>query len=1065
MRQQVLFILLLALLAIPVRLFAQEDDLKGFVVDTLGNPMEDVNIAVAGSHYVVKSDGRGTFRIPAALAGISKEIRLTKLGFESQTVPLSSDLTEIRVRMVPASSVLEEVQVTTGYQQMSKERSTGAFEFLDRKTLDRRVSPDLLSRLENMSNAVLFDKRTDGQTQLFIRGQSTIESNNSPLIVLDNFPYEGDLNAINPNDIESVTILKDAAASAIWGARAGNGVVVITTKQGRYGESVNIEFNVNNTLSEKPDLFVNRNFLPSPDFIEVERWLFDQGFYLNKETDVARPLLSPAVELWIANRDGQLDDAQLDSEIEKLKRVDIRRELSDHVYRRLFNQQYAFSIRGGGANQRYMASIGHDRGDAQVRHTGSTRTSINLSLAQKLGPRLELTGLFSSIFQRERYDHEVVNQLYGGGARIYPYARLQDDQGNFLPVWRDYRRAFTEDAESRGLQSWEFYPIHDLQNMDNAVNGQDTRLNTALTYALPIGLKVEARYQYDGRRASTRSLQDRSLYSTRSLINRYAQPSDNGFEFPVPIGSVLDRREQQGSSHSVRLQAYFDKSWKDHGIKAIIGMEGRENIDRSNSHRMYGYNHNTLTYTRVDYHSYYLLSPDGYTERIPDNVMFSDLTDRYLSYFTNIGYEYQGRYLASLSARKDESNLFGVRTNQKGVPLWSAGLSWLLHKEEGWLPTAVFSHLKLRTTYGYSGNVNKSLTAYPTGIYGVSSLTDLPYIQLLTPPNPDLRWERVGMLNVGLDFGLFGDMLNGSVEYYRKKAIDLIGQITLDPTAGFSVGSRNIFIGNSASLRASGVDVNLNFTKRWKDANLHIRNTYSFNTDRIVSYDYENTISSYFSNYPRPREGRTRHALYSLRWGGLDGSGDPQVYVDGQLFKEYASVLSAIDDDDVIYHGSALPRHFGALVPTYTWRGLSLGVTINYKFGYWFRKSSLRYTDLFDRWIGNVDYAQRWQKPGDENSTDVPAMPTVGVSPMRDFVYANADVLVLKGDHIRWRDINVSYTFRPKNIRQLSSLTVYGYVDNIGLLWVSNTDGIDPEYAYYPIPPMRSYSVGIKVNF
>src|SRR5690606_28425100 len=97
--------------------------------------------------------------------------------------------------------------------------------------------------------------------------------------------------------------------------------------------------------------------------------------------------------------------------------------------------------------------------------------------------------------------------------------------------------------------------------------------------------------------------------------------------------------------------AYFDKSWKDHGIKAIIGMEGRENIDRSNSHRMYGYNHNTLTYTRVDYHSYYLLSPDGYTERIPDNVMFSDLTDRYLSYFTNIGYEYQGRYLASLSAR------------------------------------------------------------------------------------------------------------------------------------------------------------------------------------------------------------------------------------------------------------------------------------------------------------------------------------------------------------------------------------------------------------------------------
>lgn len=850
--RKLLFMALLILMTRPYLLLAQENDMKGYIVDTLNNPIGDVNISVLGNSQVFKSDENGIFWIPSTLLNAHYQLKLSKIGCVPQTIDLSPQFRELNIKMVPSSSMLEEVEVTTGYQQVSKEKSTGSFEFLDRKTLDRRVSPDLISRWENMSNAVLFDKRTDGQTQFFVRGQSTIQSDNAPLIVLDNFPYEGDLDAINPNDIESITVLKDAAASAIWGARAGNGVVVITTRQARYGESVNIEFNANSTISEKPNLFANRNFLSSPYFIEVEKWLFDQGYYLGKETDPTQPLLSPAVELWIANRDGNLDDEQLNKEIDKLKGQDVRNDLTDLVYRSIFNQQYAFNIRAGSDRQRYMASIGHDRGNAQIRHTGSSRTSVNLSLAQKLGSKLELTSLFSSIFHSERYD----------------------------------------------------------------------------------------------------------------------------------------------------------------------------------------------------------------------NVMFSDITDRYLSYFTNIGYEYKGKYLASISARKDESNLFGVRTNQKGVPLWSAGLSWLLHKEEGWLSADVFSHLKLRTSYGYSGNVNKSLTAYATGIYGVSSLTDLPYIQLLTPPNPDLRWERVGMFNVGVDFGLLDNLVSGSVEYYHKNASDLIGRITLDPTVGFSVGSNNAFTGNNASLKASGVDVNLNIDKRWRNSSLHIRNTYSFNTDRIVSYDYENTMSSYFNNYPSPREGRTRYALYSLRWAGLDAqTGDPQIYIGGEVFKDYATLLSAMDDEDVVYHGSALPRHFGALIPTYTWRGLSLGFTINYKFGYWFRKNSIEYGALFDRWQGNVDYAERWQNPGDENRTDVPSMPVVGTSSMRDVVYTYADILVLKGDHIRWKDINISYTFRPKSLKSPSSLTVYGYVDNVGLLWTKNNDGIDPEYAYYTIPPMRSYSLGLKVNF
>jgi TonB-dependent SusC/RagA subfamily outer membrane receptor len=210
--------------------------------------------------------------------------------------------------MEPVIGQLEGVVVNTGYQSIPKERATGSFVQIDRALLNRRISPDIISRLEGVASGLSFNANIPTQSKespFSIRGRSTITANTQPLIVLDNFPYDGDLNSINPNNIESITLLKDAAAASIWGARAGNGVIVINTRKGGLNRPLSVELVTNYTFSKKPDLFYNPNFLNASSYIDFEQYLFSLGSYdadLNNTT--TRPPLSPAVELMARKRAG-----------------------------------------------------------------------------------------------------------------------------------------------------------------------------------------------------------------------------------------------------------------------------------------------------------------------------------------------------------------------------------------------------------------------------------------------------------------------------------------------------------------------------------------------------------------------------------------------------------------------------------------------------------------------------------------------------------------------------------------------------------------------------------------
>ncbi|WP_185210793.1 SusC/RagA family TonB-linked outer membrane protein [Sphingobacterium mizutaii] len=1046
----------------------QTETLTGKITTIDKTLLKGVTVQAIPSNTSAMTDEHGNFTID--LKG-DTAIKVSAVGYITVVLPLKNISLPLVILMEPKISILEEVVVTTGYQSISKERATGSFATINNKLINRSVSTDILSRMENVTSGLLFDKRfQDGTGPLLsVRGQSTIRSNATPLVIVDNFPYEGDIRNINPNDIENITVLKDAAAASIWGSRAGNGVIVITTKTGKLNMPLSVDINSNITIGGKPNLSSYQGFISSNDFIEVERYLFNKDYYLTAEGDASYPVLSPIVELLIAQRDGQISANGLASEINKYKSIDLRKDLNRFFFRSSVNQQHSINLNGGGNKAAYFFGAGFDKNSSE--RTGDNLSRVTLNALTNFYPikNLEVSNNIVYANSNNTYNSSIISQLFGPGAKVYPYAQLADKNGHPLSIYKDYRASYINSAEDNGLLNWQYYPLNDLRNTDNKNTTEDIRINSAIKYTVLTGLNAELRYQYEHQSFTGRDLQSTALYSTRNLINQYAQFDEaEGYTFPIPKGDILDLRTQNIASHSGRAQLNYNHTWKtDHQLTAIAGMEVRQLKTDGNSSRIYGYSDNLLTYGQIDYLTSYLVSPDGYTSRIPDGISLTDLNDRNVSYFGNAGYTYKGKYILSGSARKDESNLFGVNINQKGVPLWSGGVAWLISRENFYKADGILPYLKIRATYGYSGNVNKSLTAYTTGTYGTSSLTGLPYIQILTPPNEQLRWEKIRTVNLGLDFALKDNLLSGSLEYYTKNAIDLIGQSPIDPTIGFNVGGRNAVVSNNAALKGSGFDVQITFNKEFNKIHWNTQFLYSHNIDKITRYDFENPTSSFFTDYNAPFVGKPRFSVFSLKSAGLDPeNGDPRILLNGQPTKDYGNLLSVISTNELVYNGPALPKHFGSVLNSINWKYLTLSFNISYKFGYWFRRPSINYTDLFENWRGHSDYSLRWKQPGDEVRTDVPSLPEPGDTYMRDFAYNFSDILVEKGDHIRLQDINLAYELNKQKNKWLpfSSLSIYGYVNNVGIWWRANKNNIDPDYYSYVYPPMRTVAFGLRIK-
>lgn len=1034
----------------------------GEVIDSRSqSPIKGVNMRLLNSLTRSQSDSTGEFYL--LLRYPSDTLVFSSIDYEELKYTINERTAlPLLVRLRPSSNLIDEVVIESGYQSIPKERVTGSYATIDSSLWNQRVGMNVLSRLDGLTNGLLINNLNPDNPTIQIRGISSLGGESmKPLVIFDNFPFEGDLNAINPNDIESISILRDAAAASIWGARAGNGVIVIKSKTAKAGQRISTNFVSNITVSPKPNLF-NANHMPVADYVDMEKMLYEKGYYTARFTALNRPSIPLVAELMENNRLGDLSDKELEGRLQALKQHDYRQDMQSHLYRETSNQQYAVNISGNSDRLNFVLSSGFDKNLEQLVGNSHQRFNLRSNNTVRISNKINMQlGLWMA-FQNNANNSPGG---YGDFRGISGYSRLIDQSGQVQPLDIYYRSLFTDTAGHGQLLDWKYRPMQELALSDNSTKSKDIMINWGLDYDWKYGLSGKVKFQKQFGDSRFIDLHHRDSYYTRNLVNRFTQINNGVVNNMIPLGAINESFNNATSSYNIRAQIDFNRSFSEHEVNAILGSEIRDLRSESITDILYGYDRDKLTFANVNpttqYASFYNLFGWNY---IPFGANLNKYVNRFLSLYGNGAYTYKNKYTVTGSIRKDASNLFGVSTNQKWNPLWSVGGLWHLSKEDFFQLSAV-QKLSIRATYGYSGNIPSNATALTQiNYYGSAfSAVNENFATIFMGPNPSLRWEEVKTFNLGLDFILFpNNRIQGNIEYYTKQSTDLFNSTKLDPIIGMSIQPKN-----SASIHGRGLDVNLSGSVvqgmiSWKSMWL-----FSYADFKVTQNQDPPSVDGLVSSGQIifPVEGYNPYIIASYRWAGLNPeNGNPRGFLGGEVSENYSAMRSNKIEEQVL-HGPSLPPFFGSWRNTLQWNNWSFLAGLNYKLGHYFRKHTLNYGTLFQygESRGNNEFTHRWTESGDELNTNVPSL-IYPANSHRDNFYRYADINVQKADHVRLNELRLQYQVRTKVTSKIRSLSCYVFVNNMNvILWKRNTFNIDPENLTAFRRPVN-YSLGIQLN-
>ncbi|WP_337855544.1 SusC/RagA family TonB-linked outer membrane protein [Pedobacter sp. GR22-6] len=1038
-----------------LNIYLHDIKIRGSVQDSSGFPIRDANIRILGNDLSTSSDERGQFSLNSALnQGV---LIINHIGYEPAQISFSTgNPGPFHIVLYERKSRLKEVQIiSTGYQSLNKKHLTGSIEVIDSISLNRRTGSNILDRLDGITSGLLFNrnKSQPSQSDINIRGRSTINGEDRPLIILDQFPYEGSIDNINPNDIKSISILKDASAAAIWGSRAGNGVIVITTNSGMYNSGQFINVNSNITIADQTDI-MELPWFNNSDWIDVEKFLYDKGAYTNLISSKFQPI-SAAVEIFEQSRLKNLSPGDSSIKINELKNNDVRREIMKHLYRPSLNQQYAINLTGGGMNNKYYVASGYDNNLESKTTNSYTRFNFTandsyLLMKSKLELNFKMLLTLSSNKSGDTY------------MPVSPYDHIAGEDGAPLAVVKNLRMSYVDTIGGGRLLDWRYRPLED-NTANNTSNLTGVIFNVGASYRIASGLKTTLLYQFQKEIINSKTFYNENSYAARDLINSLSaiNYSTGSVTRIIESGGTYYSRISELNANQGRLQVNYEKpTGDDHELSGIAGLEVRNNFTERIQQNFYGYNEFTRTNVnsslnpRNDYPLIY-----GNSLRIDPGQQSGYLSDRFISYYANAIYAFKSRYSASFSVRKDESNLFGVKSNQKGVPLWSVGFAWTI-SNENFLKPEWLTLLKFRSSFGYTGNVSKSISAYLTARVTGNNSNGASFSSIINPPNPALKWERIKILNLGLDFSAFQNRISGSVEPYIKYGLDLFGISSLPSQTGVLN-----YQGNFANTLTKGIDVILNSSNldgklKWQ-TNILLSNV----KDKVTKYvALPNTnLSVIQSPALNPIEGNSFFSLYAYEWRGLDSNGDPQLQFENSTSKNYSAISNSVNRNNLKLIGSSIPTIYGSFRNAFSYGSITLSFNMTYRLNYFFRRNAFNGSQSTAGFDMAADFHKRWQKPGDESITSVPALLYPSNS-LRSTVYSYSATLVEKADNIKFQDIRVDWSLKPgkRPNRNFKSFGLYTYVNNIGYIWRANEHNIDPDN---PNPRLGNLTFPLSVSF
>jgi len=950
-----------------------------------GNPMPGATVAVAGTTIgtITDMDGNYSITVPTENSILS----FSFIGYVTKQVTVGKQ-TIINVILASDATSLEEM-VVVGYSSQKKSLLTGAvsvvksdnFKDTPLSTLDG-VMQGQVSGVQVMQNS----GTPGGEMSVRIRGVSSISGSSQPLYVIDGIPvttgdyaqigYEGQgtnaLSDINPNDIESITVLKDASAAAIYGARATNGVVLITTKK---GSNQKTQFNFNAYYGTQ-DVWHRLDMLNAKEWKEYRNDLYDSEVFTPEE----------------------IADNTIDTDWQKV------------IFRNAPIQNYELSANGGNEKTQFLMSANY-----------FDQTGILIGTDyQRLNGRINV-------------DHHATDKLTFGASVGLTYSktdRVEGDQSlhGVLP---------------NGISTPAIYPVY---NEDGSYN-QDG------PYSNPVSIANEA-------------INENFTY--RAIVNGYVNYQIvNHLSFSTKWGAdFMNMREHAFEYNTVQGQKYNGLGFEAYtNVLNIVSnnfLKYNQTFDKHELEVMGGY-----SFEKYEHRSSYIRGQDYASEDLEyinsastiAEATSSGLDQGLQSFIGRINYNYASKYLLALSCRSDASTKFGENNRVGYFP--AASLAWRLNEESFLnLPKAI-SELKIRTSYGLTGNDDITPFLY-SELYGVSKYHGSSAIYPSNIPNPDLKWETTAQFDLGFDLSMFENRINLSADYYNKQTKDLLLDRPLPGSSGYTSITENI-----GRLENKGFEMNLTTNNLVGSFKWTTQINLSSNKNKVLELYNHQPIDDIGRGGNRVMEGEPISVFYSYKWLGVDPSTGDCVYEDRDK-------NGKITSDDRMVVGNPHPDFIGGITNTFSYKGFDLSLFLQFSYGNDVFNGSRLYLESLqggDNQLAAV--TRRWQNPGD--ITDIPRATTDAEAAANNKLVSSR--FIEDGSYLRIKNLTLGYTF-DKNMMQrlrIQSLRIYATTQNL-YTW-TNYSGFDPEVNYvgndntvmgtdfFTYPQARSYCLGVNLKF
>ena len=1083
------FLLLLMVLVTSV-LSAQERTIKGIVVDgTMGDdPLPGATVSVMGekgndriTHGTVTDyDGKFSLKVGAD----DKAFSVRFMGFETQNVNIIAGKDDYKIVLQSDAKQINEV-VVTGYQEIDRRKLTSAISTIkmgDGKIgAVNNIDQALAGQVAGLSS-VTSTGAPGAPVKIRIRGTASINGTQEPLWVLDGIPMDGtdipsmedlkdidniyqtSIAGLNPSDIDNITVLKDAAATAIYGARAANGVIVITTKKGRAGKPT-VNFSGKLTFMPKNDID-RLNLLNSSEKVDLELGLLESDYTYRQNKGGVASILNSLGEMVNFKSGGwnALSEVAKD-QINQLRNTNT--DWNDILFRNSLSQEYNVSLSGGSDKADYYSSIGYTSEQGTVTGVGNTRYNLTLKTNYQINRLLKVG---ASVYANERKQNSYLTDSNGFTNPVCysrlanPYFTPYDDNGNYN---------YDTNVQGKEDSSLDFNIFEERANANTRRRDRSVMAIVNAELRLTDCLKITSQFGLQEDSYSLSKYAGENSYAMRKekLFTEYTT-SDGSKKSFLPDGGMHKTTEYHNRQWTWKAMAEFVKTFnRVHDVNLMLGTEVRHAKANSIYSAAYGYDARTLTTQPV------IFPNQSWAESYPLHQE-TETENAFVSWYATGSYSLFNKYTIGGSVRFDGSDVFGVAKKYRYLPLYSVSALWRA-KEEKWLKDARWiDNLSVRASYGLQGNIDKNTSPYLIGVLkrgDVITGNTEDIISSETAPNPNLKWEKTENVNVGLDMAVLNNAITLSVDYYYRHSSDLIGMKMLPLESGFS--STTI---NWASMNNNGLEIALG------TRNIHTKDL-TWTTNLNIGYNQNKVIKETVAEnatYPS-REGHPVGAIFAYKTAGLDAEGYPLfVNKDGEkvsateflkLNSHGASTLTAEEQRNLYtYMGTSDPKVSGGFINTFEYKNWQLGINFFFNLGMKVRVQPSYNPTSYDRGLNvNRDILNRWTT--DNTKGTFAKLMTSSERPSEYIqyneynLYSMLDIWVKNCNYTRLQSLRLGYKFPKQWLDHIGIKSASLSLEARNLFVIaSNYDNyLDPEtmgnpYAQ-PIP--KSFIFGVNINF